>query len=262
MPHKLKMLGALCALAVACGPQESTEVDVGTTASALVSAPTLNVSVGFGVLASANEQTFWKGASLSWQAPPECSAGCTYYLRESYNGVATDSVLVPDPSPFPRTYKTAQHLFPAIRGSSQVSVQMYACTATECSPLSNRFRLRRCGGLEANEYLYADEPIYACQGGTGDDASPYRLYPQADGNLVLSQKVNGSYSQLVWQTRAKAGANRLYMQGDGNLVWSAQPQNTVKWTSGTSHTNGAYLWLTTTGEMQIKLGQTVVWSVP
>lgn len=126
------------------------------------------------------------------------------------------------------------------------------------SPASNTVEVNRCDYLHPDEYLSADNPIYSC-------TASHRLYPQADGNLVLSKysTATSDFTTAVWSTGPKSGANRLYMQADGNLVYSAQPANVAKWTTRTNSTSsrnnsGAEL-VMTSNRLEVKKNTTTLW---
>jgi len=132
-----------------------------------------------------------------------------------------------------------------VRGSPDLEYWAVISDGENTSPPSNIVKFRRCGKLYPNEWLFVNSPIYSCQ-----DRPVNRLYPQNDGNLVLTKYETSTnyYTAVVWKTGPKTGANRLYMQADGNLVYSAQPDNVAKWTTKTGSTSsrdntGSEMWL-------------------
>jgi hypothetical protein len=117
-----------------------------------------------------------------------------------------------------------------------------------------------CGYLFANEGLNRDNPLYSCDG-------RFRLYLQADGNLVLSQKAsNGQYSIALWKTDPLvAGTDttdiRLAMQDDGDLV-VYDAARTRLWRTVTQGHPGAYLRISDNGDMKVRSadGSSYYWS--
>jgi hypothetical protein len=114
-----------------------------------------------------------------------------------------------------------------------------------------------CGYVDPNEGLQRDQPLYSCDG-------RFRLYLQADGNLVLSMKgSNGQFSTVLWKTNPLvAGTDttdiRLIMQADGNLVvYDSRP--TALWHTATHGHPGAYVKLGNDGNLAVRSASTTYW---
>jgi hypothetical protein len=118
------------------------------------------------------------------------------------------------------------------QGSTRFEYWVVASDGANTSPPSNIIVMNRCENLFDDELLYENNPIFSCD-------LKNRLYPQGDGNLVLSKysSTTRDYTIAKWVTGPKTGANRLYMQADGNLVYSAQPADVAKWTTRTYSTS-------------------------
>jgi hypothetical protein len=107
-----------------------------------------------------------------------------------------------------------------------------------------------CAYLSPDEGLNRDNPLYSCDG-------RFRLYLQADGNLVLSQKASdGAFSKVLWKTNPLvAGTDttdiRLIMQQDGNLVVYDNARSPL-WNSGTFGHPGAYMKLSDSGDLTVR----------
>lgn len=115
---------------------------------------------------------------------------------------------------------------------------------------------KSCKYIDPGEGLQRDQPWYSCDG-------RFRLYLQADGNLVLSQKVNGAFSSVLWATGPLvAGTDttdiRLVMQGDGNLVVYDSASDPL-WHTSTHGNEGAYLALKDDGDLQVRTASRALW---
>jgi len=80
----------------------------------------------------------------------------------------------------------------------------------------------------------------------------YRVYMQADGNLVLYKG-----KTALWSTKTQSKGAFATMQTDGNLVVYSAAKKPL-WSSKTTR-KGAVLVAQNTGDLQIVLGRTVVW---
>jgi len=131
---------------------------------------------------------------------------------------------------------------------------------TQGNPVAINPPRASCAYLFPGEGLDHDQAIYSCDG-------RFRLYLQADSNLVLSQKGSGGdYSIALWSTKPLlAGTDisdvRLIMQDDGNLV-VYNNSRTPLWHTGTYGHPGAYLKISDTGDMKVRSadGSSVYWT--
>jgi hypothetical protein len=117
-----------------------------------------------------------------------------------------------------------------------------------------------CAYLRAGEGLGHDQPHYSCDG-------RFRLYLQADANLVLSQKGSGGdYNILLWNTGPLVDGTdttgiKLVMQGDGNFVVYDGSRSPL-WHTGTYGHPGAYVKISDNGDMKVRTpdGSSFYWS--
>jgi len=114
-----------------------------------------------------------------------------------------------------------------------------------------------CSWIDPNEGLYRDQPFYSCDG-------RFRLYLQADGNLVLSQKASdGQFKTILWKTNPLVDGTdttgiALVMQGDGNLVVYDGHPNPL-WATGTNGNPGLYMKVTNDGDFQVRAAHQIYW---
>ncbi len=281
---KLGMLVGLSGAVAGCGTAMEEGEAVGSASAALVSLPTPRLFVCGGANYSSRVSMYlapdddvclrWTNLELSSSATvvsssststtgggaanPCPSGDCQYtvYLRANGQTTVVADRVQPLPSEDPQLFAPLR-----IAGGSRLEYWVVASDVADpsvTSPPSNTIVANRCGQLHPDEYIFADNPIYSC-------SETYRLYPQADGNLVYSkyESATGGYTTAIWSTGPKSGANRLYMQADGNLVYSAQPANVAKWTTRTNSTptrdnSGAKL-VTTVNRFDVRKGQSILW---
>ena len=99
--------------------------------------------------------------------------------------------------------------------------------------------------MYANQGLYPDQFMLSCD-------ERFRLYFQADGNLVLSQKDSGGNFSIPLWTSLTAGwvADVVVMQGDGNLVMY-NPDGAAPWKTVTSGMPGLKLKIFDDGNIKL-----------